>query len=150
MKFRMIDRIVSYRPRQSIRGVKAVSFEEYSLRDRLGIAPALPETLLTECLFQLGNWLIIVSSDFTQMGMVVRTEQLEFLEPVRPGQSIDADVRVRRYRDDGVVFDGRASVAGRVVARGSACLAVPVDLADYYDADDLRVLFSEIHRPDGD
>ena len=150
MKFRMVDRVVSYTPRRSIRGVKAVSFEEYSLRERLGFAPALPETLLTECLFQLGNWLIIVSSDFTQMGMVVRTEQLEFLESVGPGQSIVADLQVRRYRDDGVIFDGQASVAGRVVARGSACLAVPVNLADYHNADDLRVLFSEIHRPEGD
>ena len=147
MKFRMVDRVLSYRPRESIRGVKTVSFEEYSLRGRLGYGPRLPETLLMESFFQLGNWLIIVSSDFTQMGMVVRCEQLEFIVPVGPGRRIEADVHVKRYRRDGIVFDGEARSDGRLVARGSACLAMPVDLADYCNADDLRVLFSEIHRP---
>ena len=148
MKFRMVDRILSLEPKRRIRGVKTVSFEEYSLRRALGMSERLPESLLTESLFQLGNWLIIVSSDFTQMGLVVRTSRLEFLEPVGPGGRMVCSVTVRRYRDDGIVFDGEARVAGRVVARGSGCLAVPTDLADYCDPDDMRVLFSEIHRPE--
>jgi 3-hydroxymyristoyl/3-hydroxydecanoyl-(acyl carrier protein) dehydratase len=147
MKFRMIDRISHVEPRRVIRGSKAVSFEEYSLRDPLGSPAALPETLLLESLFQLGNWLIVLSSDFTKMGLVIRTGQVEFLSPVGPGQRIDGSITVKHYRDDGICFDGEARVEGQLVAVGRSCLAVPAPLCEYQNPDDLRVLFSEIHRP---
>ena len=150
MRFRMIDRIRSYESRRSIRGAKAVSFEEYSLRAELGTEASLPETLLLESLFQLGNWLIVLSSDFTQMGLVIRIGRVEFVEPVGPGQRVDGTVIVKHYRDDGICFDGEARVGDRLVVRGESCLALPVPLADYCDPDDLRVLFSEIHRPEED
>jgi len=147
MKLRMVDRICAYEPGRSIQGIKTVSFEEYSLRTALGLDASLPETLLLESLFQLGNWLVILSSDFTQMGLMIRTGRIDFVGPVRPGQRIAASIFVRRYRKDGVCFDGEASVGDRIVARGTSCLAVAVPLADYCDPDDVRVVFSEIHRP---
>ena len=150
MKFRMIDRIWGYEARRSIRGAKVVSFEEYSLRAALGTEASLPETLLLESLFQLGNWLVILSSDFTQMGLVFRTGRIEFVEPVGPGQRVEGTIRVKQYRKDGICFDGEARVGERVVARGTSCLAVPAPLAEYCDPDDLRVLFSQIHRPEED
>ena len=150
MRFRMIDRIRAYEAHRSISGAKVVSFEEYSLRTALGAEASLPETLLLESLFQLGNWLIVLSSDFTQMGLVIRTGRVEFLEPVGPGQRVDSTVIVKHYRDDGICFDGEARVGDRVVVRGESCLAAPALLADYCDPDDLRVLFSEIYRPGED
>jgi 3-hydroxyacyl-[acyl-carrier-protein] dehydratase len=147
MKFRMVDSIVWWEPRRGIRGVKAVSFEEYSLKAPFADEARLPETLLLESLLQLGNWLVILSSDFTQMAMVVRIGEVRFDEPLRPGQRLEMELTVRRYRDDGVAFDGAAFAAGRRIASGTGCLGVPVALADYFDPADLRVLYSEIHRP---
>jgi len=147
MKFRMVDRILAWQSRRSIAGVKAVSFEEYSLKSPWGAEPALPESLLMECLFQLGNWLIVLSSDFTRMGLLVRFEEVRFHGPLQPGQSLRMDVQAASYRDDGVVFDGVATAAGRPIVSGRGCLATPVDLADFHDPADLKVLFSEIHRP---
>jgi hypothetical protein len=60
------------------------------------------------------------------------------------------EAEIRSYRSDGIVFDGRALVGREVIAAGKGCLAVPVELKDYYDPDDLRVLFSQIYRPDGE
>jgi 3-hydroxyacyl-[acyl-carrier-protein] dehydratase len=147
MKFRMVDRIVSWTPRRAIRGVKAVSFEEYCLKAPFGGPPALPESLLLEALFQLGNWLVMLSTDFQRMGMIVRIGEARFDDIPRPGQRLDMTVTVRSFRDDGVLLDGQAEVDGRPIAHGVGCLAVPVALADYADPADLRVLFSEIHRP---
>ena len=147
MKFRMVDRILNYQPRRSIRGVKAVSFEEYNLRAPLGCEPALPETLVMEALFQLGNWLIVLSSDFTRIGLLLRIGEVRFGRPLRPGEALTMDVAVRSYRDDGILFDGVARAGDGTTAEGEGCLALPVDLADYCDAADLRVLFAEIHRP---
>ncbi len=39
-------------------------------------------------------------------------------------------------------------LGGRVIAEGRGCLAMPVALSEYHDADDLRVLFCQIYRPD--
>ena len=148
MKFRMVDRIVSYEPKRRILGIKTVSFEEYSLRSPLSYEERLPESLLMESLFQLGNWLIILSSDYTQMGLVIRTGVMRFLEPLRPGEQMVIEAVVRSYRSDGVVFDGTARVGERCIADGQRCLAVPVPLEQYCSPDDLKVLFSEIHRPE--
>jgi 3-hydroxyacyl-[acyl-carrier-protein] dehydratase len=147
MKFRMVDRIVSWEPRQRIAGVKAVSFEEYCLKAPFGGPPALPESLLLEALFQLGNWLVVLSTDFQRMGMIVRIGEVRFDDVLRPGQRLDMAVTARSFRDDGVLLDGQAAVGGKAIAHGTGCLAVPVALADYADPADLRVLFSEIHRP---
>lgn len=148
MKFRMVDRIISFQAEKSIRGVKALSFEEYELKSAMADEPHLPETLIMEALFQLGNWLIMLSSDFSRMGLLVRTNQVKFLDRVRPGQSLAMEATVRSYRNDGILFDGTACVNSRIIAAGKGCLAVPVALDNYHDPDDLRVLFSQIYRPD--
>jgi 3-hydroxymyristoyl/3-hydroxydecanoyl-(acyl carrier protein) dehydratase len=148
MKFRMVDRIVDFEGKRSIRGVKTVSFEEYELKSALGDEAHLPETLLMEGLFQLGNWLIMLSSDFSQMGLLIRINSADFLDRVRPGQSVAFEATVRSYRSDGILFDGTAHVDSKIIAAGRGCLAAPVALENYYDPDDLRVLFSQIYRPD--
>ncbi len=145
MKFRFVDRIEAWEPRRSIRGVKTVSFEEYQLKAAFGPDRCLPETLALEALFQLGNWLIILSTDFARMGMVLRIEACSFDAPIGPGDVLDMSVSAKAWRPEGVLFDGVARVDGRQVLRGTGCLAVPAPLDDYCDPDDLRMLFSEIH-----
>lgn len=147
MRFRMVDRILTWERRRTIRGIKTVSFEEYQLRDRLGVDPCLPESLITEALLQLGNWLVVLSSDYTQMGWVVQWGRARFEDRLRPGQHLHLEVRVRSWRDHGVLLDAGASDGQRQIAVVRRCLALPVALADYCDPEDLRVLFSEIHRP---
>lgn len=147
MKFRLVDKILDWTPRERIRGLKAISFEEYCLRSELGYEPALPESLLMESLFQLGNWLIVLSSDFTQMGLLVRVEEVDFRQPLRPGQRLQMDIEVTSWRSDGIAFNGTASSSGEVIALGKGCLATPAALAEFQDPADLRVLFSELHQP---
>jgi 3-hydroxymyristoyl/3-hydroxydecanoyl-(acyl carrier protein) dehydratase len=149
MKFRMVDRIVAWQARQSIRGVKGVSFEEYELRGAMGDEPCLPESLVIESLLQLGNWLVILSSDFTEMALIFRIEEVRFHDRLRPGQSLVGEVRVGSYRPDGILFDGCARVGREVIAEGRGCLASPVPLAEFHDPEDVRVLFSEIYMPGG-
>jgi 3-hydroxymyristoyl/3-hydroxydecanoyl-(acyl carrier protein) dehydratase len=148
MKFRMVDRIFAWESRRMIRGIKTVSFEEYELRERLGNEPCLPESLLVESLFQLGNWLVMLSSDFTLMGLVIRLEEVRFEDRLCPGRQLKIEAKVRSWRDDGIMFDGLATADDKLIAIGRGCLAMPVDLAEYYEAADLRVLFSEIYRPE--
>ena len=147
MKFRLVDKITSWAPYQHISGVKAVSFEEYSLKEAFGDEPRLPELLLLESFLQLGNWLIILSSQFQQMGMVARISEVRFHDYLRPGQRLCLEVRLVHRREDGFELAGQGQAEGRRVISGLGCLACPVPLAEYLDPEDMRVLFSEIYQP---
>ena len=147
MKFRMVDRIVAFEPGKNISGVKTVSFEEYQLKSVFTIQPSLPESLIMESFFQLGNWLIMLTSDFSQIGLLLRTSEVRFEQPLMPGRSMFMEVDVHSYRDDGILFDGKATVERQIIATGKGCLAIPVKLTDYYNPDDMRVLYSEIFIP---
>jgi 3-hydroxyacyl-[acyl-carrier-protein] dehydratase len=146
MKFRLVDKITSWSPYQRIEGVKTVSFEEYCLKEAFGDAARLPETLLLESFLQLGNWLILLSSDFNHMGVVVRISEVRFHDYFLPGQRLQMNVTVVRQHDDGFELAGEGRVNGRAIITGMGCLAAPVPAADYVNPDDLRVLFSEIYE----
>ncbi len=148
MKFRLVDKITAWAPYQRISGVKTVSFEEYCLKEPFAEEPRLPETLLLESFLQLGNWLIMLSSDFQEMGIAVRIAEVQFHDYLLPGQSLRLEVRLKRRREEGFELIGEGRVDGRKVISGLGCLAVPVPLADYQDSEDLRVLFSEIYEPE--
>jgi len=148
MKFRLVDRITSWQPHERITGLKAVSFEEYSLKDAFGDEPRLPELLLLESLLQLGNWLILLSSGFQTMATVVRIGEVRFHGALRPGGVVRMEVTMARQRDDGFELNGEGRVDGRLIISGTGCLAAPLPTSAYRDPDDLRVLFSEIHQPD--
>jgi 3-hydroxyacyl-[acyl-carrier-protein] dehydratase len=149
MKFRLVDKITSWAPWQNISGIKAVSFEEYSLKEDFGEQPRLPEMLLLESFLQLGNWLVMLSSDFHQMGTVARISEVRFHDYLLPGQRLQFEVQVTRRREDGFELAGQGLVDGRNVISGLGCLATPVPLAEFLDPDDMRVLFSEIYEPAG-
>jgi 3-hydroxymyristoyl/3-hydroxydecanoyl-(acyl carrier protein) dehydratase len=106
MKFRFADKILSWTPYERITGLKTVSFEEYQLKEAFGDEPRLPETLLLESFLQLGNWLILGSSDFTLMGMVIRLTEVRFHDLLRPGQQVRMEVRLAHRREDGFEFSG--------------------------------------------
>ena len=147
MKFRLVDRILDWSPHTRIRGLKTVSFEEYSLKAAFGDEGWLPPSLLLESFLQLGNWLILLSSDFRQMGVVVKIGRVEFPGALRLGETVQMDVTLRRGREDGFLLSGEGRVGSRTIINGLDCLAVPVPASDYVNPEDLRVLFSEICTP---
>jgi 3-hydroxymyristoyl/3-hydroxydecanoyl-(acyl carrier protein) dehydratase len=148
MKFRLVDKIVAWSPHQRISGIKAVSFEEYCLKETFGDEPRLPETLLLESFLQLGNWLILLSSDFKEAGMVLRISEVRFHGFLLPGRQLRMDVTVARRREDGFELSGEGRMNGRTIITGLGCLAVPVPASELADPADLRVLFSEIYEPE--
>ncbi len=149
MKFRLVDKILSWTAHQSIVGIKAVSFEEYCLKEPFGEEGCLPDTLLLESLLQLGNWLIMLSSDFKQMGIVVKLGKVSFQDSLRLGQHVEMKVNLLQGREEGYMLSGQGNVNGRTVITGLNCLAMPVPAEEYVNPDDWRTLFSEIYQPEG-
>jgi 3-hydroxyacyl-[acyl-carrier-protein] dehydratase len=149
MKFRLVDKITAWTPYQRITGIKTVSFEEYCLKEAFGEQPRLPETLLLESFLQLGNWLIMLSSDFQEMGIAARISDVRFHDYLLPGQRLELEARFVRRREEGFELAGEGLVEGRKVISGLGCLAIPAPLAEYLAPEDMRVLFSEIYEPLG-
>ena len=148
MKFRLVDKILDWTPYGRIRGLKAVSFEEYCLKEPFGDEPRLPETLLLESFLQLGNWLLLLSSDFQTMGVAVRLSEIHFHGYLRPGQRVTMDVALTRRHKEGFELAGEGRVDGQTIISGFGCLAASVNAADLVSPADLRVLFSEIYQPE--
>jgi 3-hydroxymyristoyl/3-hydroxydecanoyl-(acyl carrier protein) dehydratase len=144
MKFRMVDKILEWQSCRGIRGVKAVSFEEYELKNAFGGDARLPESLLVESLFQLGNWLVMLSSDFQQMGMVKEFESVRFSGMLRPGQHLTINLQAKQYDEQCVVFDAQGCNGAKNIVEVEASVLELVSLNEYYCPEDLRVLYSEI------
>jgi len=100
-----------------------------------------------ESLFQLGNWLIVLSSDFSRMGLIEGAESVNFIKPVGPGDVLEVHVETAHCREEGVLFDGSIRTNGTIVAHASGCRMRPAPLDDYRNPEDMKTLFSEIHRP---
>jgi 3-hydroxyacyl-[acyl-carrier-protein] dehydratase len=150
MKFRMVDRIVEFEPGRRIRGVKSVSFEEYQLPSALAGDAHLPRSLAMESLVQLGRWLVVLSSEFTRTAHVAEIHATRFFDVARPAERLVIEATVQADDTHEVIFDGKAMIADRLGVEMVGCRLTKTVLTDDYDPDDLRVLFSEIHRPEAE
>ena len=144
MRHLLVDKILSWSPQQRIRGVKAVSFEEYSIRQPLGYEPALPESLAAGAILELGNWLTILSSDYTQLAWVLEIEQCTLTHSPGPGDHMLIEVQMHQEDHEHVSFTGTASIGGHEAIRIDNWRCQMLPLHEHCDADDLRALYGQI------
>ena len=148
MKLRCVDCILAWEPWRTIRGVKAVSFEEYCLPAGLGLPEHLPAALALESVFELARWLAVLSSDFQQIALPIELEHCTFTRPLRPGERMQIDLVAQPPAQGEFVFSAQARTRTAEVLLVRVARARLWPLADHVNPDDLRVLYSEIHRPD--
>lgn len=147
MKYRFVDKIISYEDKTHIRGLKAVSFEEEYLQRPLGLKSTVPFSLMVEALFQLGNWLIILSTDFKRMGLLGGFKKIEFTRPPSRKALLELEVDVASWIDEAILMQGIVREGGEVILTGTACMAILDELANYCSPGDMRVLFGQLYKP---
>lgn len=147
MKFRFVDKITAWTPGKSILGVKAVSFEEYCLRQALGFPETLPESLLGASLFGLADWLIMLTTDFAYRGIVEEVGKIEFFSPVGPGKKVLIDLESSHFGELEMKFNAVGSVEEKPAVRliNGKCRFIPGN--ELFFSDDGKTLFSEIFNP---
>lgn len=144
MRFRLVDRILSWKAHDCIEGLKAVSFEEASAMGELGRPAACPRSLMVEAMFQAANWLIMLSTRFEKLGLIVACRRIEVVRALSLGERMNVRVRWVSSREGAALFEGEGRVGEELVLRGTGCMAHLDDLERYCKAADLRVLFEEI------
>jgi 3-hydroxyacyl-[acyl-carrier-protein] dehydratase len=123
--FLLVDRITELEPDKRIVGIKNVSFNERFLSARHGLPPAVPPTILTECVAQVGAVLILSKPENRDKLILFRAmERVRFRRPVRPGDTVEIEARVRHLRSRMGQLEGVARVDGQVVIEGMMTFAL--------------------------
>ena len=117
--FLLVDRAEDYRPRESIVGIKCVTFNEQFFQGHFPGNPVMPGVLIVEALAQTGAVLMSKSLNVDVEGkaiMFMAIDEARFRQPVRPGDVLRMHVEVLKHRGDIFKFKGRAFVGEKVVA----------------------------------
>jgi 3-hydroxyacyl-[acyl-carrier-protein] dehydratase len=135
--FLLVDRVTEFEPDKRIVGIKNVSLgERYLWRGSGDDQPALPPTLLTEAVAQVGAILILSKPENREkLIFFMGIERVRFRRPVRPGDVIEIEAVVKRLRSRMGVLSGCARVGGDVVCHGTMTFALGPKSGAMKDAD---------------
>lgn len=123
--FLLVDRVTAFEPDQRIVGIKNVSLNERYLWHGESGQPALPPTILTEAIAQVGAILILSKPENAEkLIFFMGIERVRFRRPVRPGDVVEIEAVVRRLRSRMGVLSGAARVNGEVVCDGRMTFAL--------------------------
>jgi len=123
--FLLVDRIVEFEEDRRIVGIKNVSLNDrYLAQQRTGDL-ALPPTILTEAIAQVGAIMILVKPENREnLPLFAGIKRVRFRRPVRAGDVVVIEVLARRLRSRMGTLEGTARVDGQVVVEGSMTFAL--------------------------
>ena len=123
--FLLVDRITEFELDKRIVGIKNVSLNERYLADRRGRAAALPPTILTEAVAQVGAILILAKPENRQkLPFFTGIERVRYLRPVHPGDVVVIEAEVVRLRSRMGRLKGFARVGDDIVIDGTMTFAL--------------------------
>jgi len=123
--FLLVDRITELEPDKRIVGIKNVSLNERYLAHQPGAAPALPPTILTEAIAQVGAILILWKPENREnLPFFMGIERVRYYRPVSPGDVVEIEARVKRLRSRVGQLSGFARVNGIVAVSGTMTFAL--------------------------
>ena len=124
--FLLVDRIVAFEPDRRIVGVKNVSINErYLSPPTNGARQALPPTILTEAIAQVGAILILSKPENrNRLIFFMGIERVRYRGVVYPGDVVEIEATVKKLRSRMGVLTGRARVGDKVVAHGTMTFAL--------------------------
>jgi 3-hydroxyacyl-[acyl-carrier-protein] dehydratase len=127
--FLLVDRIIEFEPDKRIVGVKNVSVNErYLSPATTATRSALPPTILTEAVAQVGAILILAKPENrNRLIYFMGIERVRYRGAVYPGDVVEIEALVKRLRSRMGILTGRARVRGQVVVHGTMTFALGGD-----------------------
>ena len=149
MRYLLVDRILEWKPGESIRGIKNVAMSEDFLEFHFPKNPVMPGVMLLEALTQLTGWLEAASSDFTQWFLIGRVVKCSFYGFTFPGDQVELTVElVADSREGTKTFRGTGAVQGRnTIAVEFEGVLTPLD--ELEDPEEQRRFFTILTRNPG-
>jgi 3-hydroxyacyl-[acyl-carrier-protein] dehydratase len=123
--FLLVDRVTEFEPDKRIVGIKNVSLSERYLSHVDGQPPAVPPTILTEAVAQVGAIMILAKPENREkLPLFMGIERVRYRRPVYAGDVVEIEATVRRLRSRMGVLRGIARVNGKVVVEGTMTFAL--------------------------
>ena len=119
MRFELIDRVLE-RQEDRLVAVKNVTSAEEYLADHFPGFPVLPGVLMLETLVQAARLLLAEDETAADAGplIVAEVRNVRYGQMVRPGQSLQVEVNIRKRGEDGWEMAGVGTVEGQVAVQG--------------------------------
>ena len=127
--FLLVDRVVSIEPGKALRAYKNVSVNEPFFEGHFPGHPVMPGVLVLEALAQASAILAYRSTGFDpsqKVTYLMAIDGAKFRRPTVPGDRLELEVEVLRFKGSILKTRGVAKVDGEVVAEGEF-LATVVD-----------------------
>jgi 3-hydroxyacyl-[acyl-carrier-protein] dehydratase len=123
--FLLVDRITEFELDKRIVGIKNVSLNERYLSPDPNGLPALPPTILTEAVAQVGAILILAKPENRQrLPFFAGIQRVRYRRAVRPGDVVEIEAVVVRLRTRMGLLKGVARVNGQRVVEGTMTFAL--------------------------
>ena len=124
--FLLVDRIIEFEEDKRIVGIKHVSLNDrYLSRAPFGSTPALPPTILTEAVAQVGAIMILAKPENREhLPFFAGIQRVRYRRPVHPGDVVVIEAIPLRLRKRMGRLKGIARVNGKVVLEGTMTFAL--------------------------
>lgn len=146
MRWRLLDRVSRLDDWAFAQGTKAVSFEEYCLREPFGREGTLPETMVLESCVELLRWLVAHSSDFTLTCALAEVSGYEVAGEAGMGDCLHVEATIRDRQEFSLLADCKVTVADRLIAQGTVRVAL-LPMAGSFDVAWMRGRWCDLYVP---
>jgi len=127
----LVDRILDFEPKEWIRGLKNVSFNEAVFQGHFPSRPVFPGVYIVEAMAQTGGCLLMREYEDRAQKVIyfMGIDAVKFRKPVLPGDQMIMEVKVVQFKGRICKMRGEAFVDGQKVAEAEF-MSMLMDLAD--------------------
>lgn len=117
--FLLVDRIITLEE-NAVTGIKNVTINEPFFQGHFPEDPVMPGVLIIEAMVQVGGFLLLNKLEVTENKLLyfMMIDKVKFRKPVRPGDQLRSELKMKRFRKKLCVIEGKAYVDDEVVAEG--------------------------------
>jgi len=127
----LVDRILDFEPKEWIRGLKNVSFNEEVFQGHFPSRPVFPGVYIVEAMAQTGGCLLMREYEDRARKVIyfMGIDAVKFRKPVLPGDQLVMEVKVVQIKGRICKMRGEAFVGGQKVAEAEF-MSMLMDLAE--------------------
>ena len=127
----LVDRILDFEPKEWIRGLKNVSFNEEVFQGHFPSRPVFPGVYIVEAMAQTGGCLLMREYEDRAKKVIyfMGIDAVKFRKPVLPGDQLVMEVKVLQFKGRICKMRGEAFVNGQKVAEAEF-MSMLMDLAE--------------------